>query len=345
MKGEKGAALPLAIMALALGSLVIMPFLGHASSTLIGSGVYEQGLDEGYAADAGIEYAVWGLMSETLVVPEGSTVPLTPFMLNDKNVTVSVYNQGSDQYLVTATALSDDGHSTTIESVLSAGGGADYYDGDITLGWHETHTGDLLADGYINLSSEASIIGGAYATGDIIMGWATLITGDAAAGDDVHLGSQATIAGSVSAADDIVMDWRAEIGGDACAGGDLTLYSESGIGGDAAAAGNVNMGWSANINGDLYITVGNKNLVMESQARIWNNVYVIGNINNVSLGYQTMIQGGLYITGTITGTLTLGWEAVIADGIHENYSGSIPPPPVGPSLPTGGDDIVIISWE
>jgi hypothetical protein len=345
MQGERGAALPLAIMALALGSLVVTPFLGHASSNLIGSGVYAQGLAERYAADAGIEYAIWGLMSETLVVEEGGAVGLPPFTLNDKAVTASVYNQGSDTYLVTATATSDDGHSTTIESLLKAGGGAEYHDGDIYLGWQETHSGDALADGNIFLDSQASITGSAYATGDITMGWDTQITGDAVAGDDLSLNSLATIAGSASAAGDIVLYWRAEINGDTCAGGDLSLYSEASLGGDAVTAGNAYLSWSAQAGGDLYITASNKNLFLDSQARIWQNVYVSGDINNVYLGYQARIQGGLYITGTITGTLTLGWQASIAGGIHENYSGSFPPLPACPSLPTGGDDIIIISWE
>jgi len=61
MNSEKGQALPLAILALAFGTLVITPFLGHASSSLIGSRVYEQGITELYSCDAGIEWALWNL--------------------------------------------------------------------------------------------------------------------------------------------------------------------------------------------------------------------------------------------------------------------------------------------
>ena len=59
--GEKGQALPLAIMALAIGSLVVAPFLGQASASLIGSRIYGQGLAELYTCDAGVEHAIWSL--------------------------------------------------------------------------------------------------------------------------------------------------------------------------------------------------------------------------------------------------------------------------------------------
>jgi hypothetical protein len=60
-RGENGQALPLAILALAIGSLVVAPFLGQASASLIGSRTYGQGQAELYACDAGIEHAIWGL--------------------------------------------------------------------------------------------------------------------------------------------------------------------------------------------------------------------------------------------------------------------------------------------
>jgi hypothetical protein len=66
MKSEKGQALPLAILALAVGTLVITPFLSHASSSLIGSGVYGEAIAHQSACDAGVEHAVWNLTRGTL---------------------------------------------------------------------------------------------------------------------------------------------------------------------------------------------------------------------------------------------------------------------------------------
>jgi hypothetical protein len=66
MFSEKGQALPLAILALAIGMLVISPFLGHASSSLIGSRTYGEVIAHQNACDAGVEHAIWSLTRGSL---------------------------------------------------------------------------------------------------------------------------------------------------------------------------------------------------------------------------------------------------------------------------------------
>ncbi len=61
MSSQSGQALPLAIMALAIGSLVVAPFLGYAGTDLIGSRVYGESIEQQSACDAGIEHAIWSL--------------------------------------------------------------------------------------------------------------------------------------------------------------------------------------------------------------------------------------------------------------------------------------------
>jgi hypothetical protein len=61
MKGEKGQALPLAMLALTIGSLIIAPFLGHAGTSLISSRTYADTISARNAADAGVEHAIWNL--------------------------------------------------------------------------------------------------------------------------------------------------------------------------------------------------------------------------------------------------------------------------------------------
>ncbi len=80
MNSQKGQALPLAMMALAFGTLVITPFLGHASSSLIGSRLYEQGITELYSCDAGIEWALWQLKNNPLLtfITDYDSTPLEP---------------------------------------------------------------------------------------------------------------------------------------------------------------------------------------------------------------------------------------------------------------------------
>jgi len=80
MNGEKGQALPLAMLALTIGMLVITPFLGHASSNLIGSRTYEQSLTEVYSCDAGIEWALWRLKNDPVLTTDTTygSAPLEP---------------------------------------------------------------------------------------------------------------------------------------------------------------------------------------------------------------------------------------------------------------------------
>lgn len=64
MNSEKGQALPLALLALAVGMLVISPFMRHASISLISSQTYGQAMTEQYSADAGVEHAIWRVKYE-----------------------------------------------------------------------------------------------------------------------------------------------------------------------------------------------------------------------------------------------------------------------------------------
>lgn len=72
INSEKGQALPLALLALAIGSLVITPFIGHASSTLIGSRIYGQAITEQYSCDAGVEWALWRLKENPVLTTDNT---------------------------------------------------------------------------------------------------------------------------------------------------------------------------------------------------------------------------------------------------------------------------------
>lgn len=58
---QNGQALPVALAVLALGTMVIGPFLSHAGTALRSSGQYQQIIDENYACEAGVEQAIWAL--------------------------------------------------------------------------------------------------------------------------------------------------------------------------------------------------------------------------------------------------------------------------------------------
>jgi hypothetical protein len=94
MSGEKGQALPLAILALAIGMLVIAPFLGHASSSLISSRAYGEVIAHRNACDAGVEHAIWSLtrggLAEQLPDPGDEITYQLGEILNGVSTTVTV---------------------------------------------------------------------------------------------------------------------------------------------------------------------------------------------------------------------------------------------------------------
>jgi len=94
MNGEKGQALPLAILALTIGTLLIVPFLGHAGTSILGSRVYAETIDYRMACDAGIEHAIWRLLydnlGDQLPNPGDLTIYQLPDILNGVTTTVTV---------------------------------------------------------------------------------------------------------------------------------------------------------------------------------------------------------------------------------------------------------------
>ena len=77
VEDEKGQAFPLALIALAVGALLITPFLDNVSTNLIASRKYRASMVEQYAADAGIEDAIWnvtyGDFGSTVLTAPGDT--------------------------------------------------------------------------------------------------------------------------------------------------------------------------------------------------------------------------------------------------------------------------------
>jgi hypothetical protein len=73
-------ALPLALVALALGSLLVSPFLVNASVNLLASRQVDSSIKDYYSADAGVEWAFWRLKDDpTLTTSTSYTeAPLQP---------------------------------------------------------------------------------------------------------------------------------------------------------------------------------------------------------------------------------------------------------------------------
>jgi predicted acyltransferase (DUF342 family) len=343
MNNEKGQALPLAMLALCIGSLVISPFLSHAGSNLIGSAVYEQLIAERYSCDAGIEYALWSLQGGTLEVEEGSTELLPEFSINSKTVNVSVENQGSDIYLVTAIATSDDGHSTTIESYILSGGGWSS-DGDID---GDTE-GDVFIDGNADIDSNVTVDGSVYATEDVVLGNNAEVTGDVVAGGDLDLSNNAIIGGDVAAGGDLTLNNNSEIGsievgGNVCANGDVTLENNTIIYGSIYTTGNIDLSGNSIIKGDVFIGNDIATIIVDNNARIEGNVYITGSITNkIQLANNARIYEDVYATGTINNIVR---EQNILGDVFEEYTGEYPDHPDCLVMPEPGGGTGIITWD
>ncbi|HEY95144.1 MAG TPA: hypothetical protein G4O15_09440 [Dehalococcoidia bacterium] len=63
---QQGQAFPLVLIILAIGSILVSGFLTSANTSLLNAKVYSDPIPDTYAADAGIEDAIWGLQYGTL---------------------------------------------------------------------------------------------------------------------------------------------------------------------------------------------------------------------------------------------------------------------------------------
>jgi hypothetical protein len=105
---EKGQVLPIALAVLALGILVVAPFLSHAGTVLKNSGQYRQLIEENYACEAGVEQAIWALTNNAL---PGDLTAVGSSLKYNLNPAVNSFNSG-----ITITLLSTSGEINRVES-------------------------------------------------------------------------------------------------------------------------------------------------------------------------------------------------------------------------------------
>ena len=104
-KNESGqGALAMVLILLMLGAVILTPLLVFMSTGLKSGQVYESKMQEFYAADAGVEDAMRRIMDGNL-----SAAYSLGEEINDRDVTVTIKDNGGGIYLITSTATSDDG--------------------------------------------------------------------------------------------------------------------------------------------------------------------------------------------------------------------------------------------
>ena len=159
VRGQKGQVLPIVLILLIIGGLLIVPTLRYASTSLKTHQVTERKAEELYAADSGVEYAL-------IKLSKGETT-LADYQLNGKTVSVTITDMGDGSYLITSTATSADGSSTTIHTGVSSSGGFAYLlDNAITSDGDVTIKGDVVG----NVTASGTVDGEENVTGTVTEG-------------------------------------------------------------------------------------------------------------------------------------------------------------------------------
>jgi len=115
-KNESGqGALAMVLLLLMLGAIILTPLLVFMQTGVKAGQVYESKLQEFYAADSGVEDAIWEINNGT----SGAAYFLGE-EVNDRNVSVTIQDKGGGVYKINSTATSGSGGNTTIECYYGA---------------------------------------------------------------------------------------------------------------------------------------------------------------------------------------------------------------------------------
>jgi len=127
-RDEKGAAMILVLLLLLVGGLITAPLLAFTGNGVLNGEVYEDRTAEVYAADAGVEDALWRIQHGDVVLCPGNPSYGYPIPdSNGKTVNVTITSvtdfQGlpnlTGTYRIESTAMGD-GSSTGIEAYVTA---------------------------------------------------------------------------------------------------------------------------------------------------------------------------------------------------------------------------------
>ena len=158
--GERGQALPIVLAFLVLGGLTIAPSLEYAATSLNSSKAIKEGVGGLYAADAGVEYALWCLVNG---VPPSQQLAEN---INQMGAVIQTEEKGN--YTLYFGELIQAGQHSDYLSVggeMVPGEEAETYQYTITVSWqpssgesviHLVEVGARLPVGYIYKSDSAA---------------------------------------------------------------------------------------------------------------------------------------------------------------------------------------------
>jgi hypothetical protein len=123
---EKGAGvLALVLVLLVVGGLILTPLLGLMGTGLVSGQVYEKKMNDYYAADAGVEDAIWSIQTNNLTFTADNYSYPDPITVNERSVNVTIHRHDWDPtcgenftYQILSTSTNDDGSGTIIDAHL-----------------------------------------------------------------------------------------------------------------------------------------------------------------------------------------------------------------------------------
>lgn len=173
---ESGQTLIMALILLALGSLLVVPLLNQSFTNLRYHQSNECRTLNSYSADSGVEYVLCKLYGEPGLYTE---TPLQEsFTLNNRTVDVTAEYQGSGVFLVNSTASGGGCGSTTITTYVNLAAGSFAFaiaaktsislENALVDSTPEGDNGDIHSNGNIDLvGGNVLVSGDAYAVGTI----------------------------------------------------------------------------------------------------------------------------------------------------------------------------------
>jgi hypothetical protein len=288
IQDQEGAALVLTLVLLMIGGLIMAPLFGHIGTGHIAGQVHEVRMEQLYAADAGVEDAVWRMQSGEISSPVACEDPEEwsyNVTINGETVDIRVEFVGDEVFRVISTTTGEDS-ATVVESYVFWG----------------SHWRDLLNYGVIALHGDINIDGTSkldshpvpnnthiYAHGGITMG-----------GAKSAVYGTATATGSISDPNNGITGTKTEYASTLTfALPDTSLYygmASRGqlIEGDLEITSSRTLG-PARINGNLYLR---SHAVVTLGGPVWVNGEILTDGGSVIIGEGPIIgTGRVYVAG------------------------------------------------
>jgi len=296
---ESGQTLIMALILLALGSLLVVPLLNQSFTNLRYHQSNECRTLNSYSADSGVEYVLCKLYGEPGLYTE---TPLQEsFTLNNRTVDVTAEYQGSGVFLVNSTASGGGCGSTGITTYVNLAAGSFAFaiaaktsislENALVDSTPEGDNGDIHSNGNIDLvGGNVFVFGDAYAVGTI--------TGETVTGLVVEGASPIQFPGDYSG----LYENMAKEGGTS---GSLTITEDQDLGpmyidGDLTVEANTIVSLLGTVYVTGTITVNNGRFQGEQNVVAEGNITISGGgVFSTVVPLFTSVSGDITLSGTL----------------------------------------------